>query len=306
MRKSSTYLIILLAFFVASCSKEPINNITPEKSNASTLGNLNSKRKPKPDRRGNESDNNNMLLGNPDGAQPNIVLATKYLMDEKYYIESYNNTTHCPNWVSWHLDASDLGPVKRSNDFRANDALPSAWYAVNQGSYQGSGFDRGHNCPSGDRTSTHEANSRTFLMTNMIPQAPKNNRQTWESLESYTRSLIRDGSNEAYITVGSYGSGGTGSNGYMEVLNDEGAQINVPDHFWKVVVVIPVGSDDLNRIDANTRVIAINTPNTNSLDPDWRAYRTSVKAIEMASGFRLLTSLPPAVQAALKSKVDDL
>ncbi|WP_255412675.1 DNA/RNA non-specific endonuclease [Chitinophaga sp. S165] len=40
-------------------------------------------------------------------------------------------------------------------------------------------MDRGHNCPSADRTST-TANSSTFLMTNMIPQAPQNNQQTWE------------------------------------------------------------------------------------------------------------------------------
>ena len=49
-------------------------------------------------------------------------------------------------------------------------------------SYSGSGFDRGHNCPSADRTGSTADNTATFLMTNMMPQAPTNNQQTWAHL----------------------------------------------------------------------------------------------------------------------------
>jgi endonuclease G len=145
----------------------------------------------------------------------------------------------------------------------------------------------------------------TFLMTNMIPQAPRNNRETWEGLESYTRSLIKEG-NEAYIVAGTYGSGGTGASGYMEAIHNGNILINVPSHFWKIIVVIPNGSDDLNRIKPDTRVIAIDTPNDNSLNSDWKKYRTSVHAIEEATGYHLLTNLPLEVRTALELKVDHL
>ena len=154
---------------------------------------------------GNTADNNNLLLGNPTNAQPGINSTANYLMDQTYFTESYNRDKGTPNWVSWHISSTDLGSASRSDNFRADVNLPSGWYAVGNSSYSGSGFDRGHNCPSGDRTSSSTANSATFLMTNMIPQAPKNNQQTWANLENYTRSLVTAG-NEVYVVMGSYGS----------------------------------------------------------------------------------------------------
>lgn len=262
--------------------------------------------KPSEDSQGVSGDNSHMLLGNPDKSEPSVVNPNKYLMNKTFYQMSYNNQIHSPNWVSWHLDKSDLGDTKRRDNFKADTYLPEGWYAVSSTSYFNSGFDRGHNCPSGDRTNSSEANESTFLMTNMIPQAPKNNQQTWENLESYTRSLIKSGS-EAYITMGSYGIGGTGKNGYMENITDkDGKEIRVPKYIWKVIVIIPNGNDDLNRIDANTRVIAVITPNDNSINADWKQYRTTVNAIEQATGYNLLSNLPSSLQIALEGKVDKL
>lgn len=99
---------------------------------------------------------------------------------------------------------------------------------------------------------------------------------------------------------------GTGRNGYKESIDDNGEQIKVPSHIWKVIVIIPNGSNDFNRINTGTRVIAVDTPNDNSISPDWKRYRTSVNAIEMATGYNLLSNLPSSIQIALESKVDDL
>lgn len=56
----------------------------------------------------------------------------------------------------------------------SDPALPEGWYKVTTSAYTGSGFDRGHNVPSADRTRTVADNSTTFLMTNIIPQAMTN------------------------------------------------------------------------------------------------------------------------------------
>jgi endonuclease G len=247
------------------------------------------------------TDNTNLLLGNPSGATNSVANADNYLIDQTYYTESYNMDKGEPNWVSWYVGSTSLGSTDRSDDFRADTNLPSGWYEVSNTSYSGSGFDRGHNCPSGDRTSTTAANQATFLMDNMIPQAPKNNEQTWASLEEYGRSLVAAG-NEIYVVMGSYGSGGTGSNGSATTINS--GHVVVPSNIWKVIVVIPNGNGDLSRITSATRVIAVNTPNINTISTDWTQYITTVKDIENATGYTLLSNLPASVRTALETKKD--
>jgi len=244
-------------------------------------------------------DNGNMLLGNPSNAAANPVDANNYLIDHKYYVESYNRDKGEPNWVSWHLSATDLGGTDRLNNFRPDETLPDGWYEADNNSYKRSGFDKGHNCPSGDRTSTSDANSATFLMDNIIPQAPNNNQHTWEHLESYCRNKVKRG-NEVYIIMGSYGSGGTGRNGFANSIDN--GRINVPAHIWKVVVIIPDGNDDLARVDENAQVIAIDTPNDNNVSNNWMDYVCTVKSIESATGYNLLSALPQSVQDALENK----
>lgn len=245
-------------------------------------------------------DNSNALLGMPSNA--NNVNTTDYLIDQGYYVESYNATRGTPNWVSWHLDATNTTQVVgRQDNFAAFSGLPSTFYAVQSNSYSGSGFDRGHNCPSADRTSSANANSATFLMTNMIPQAPQNNQQTWASLENYLREQTTQG-NEVYIIMGSYGTGGTGSSGTANTINN--GHVTVPSNVWKVAVIIPTGNTDLVRISNTTRVIAVNTPNVNSINSDWTKYIVTVRNIEKATGYNLLSQLPQSVQDAVETAKD--
>lgn len=252
---------------------------------------------------GSTGDNTNLLLGNPSGATTNLTSATNYLIDQTYFTESYNRDRGTPNWVSWYVGSTSLGSTSRTDDFRADTNLPSGWYQVQSTSYSGSGFDRGHNCPSADRTSSTVANQATFLMSNMIPQAPNNNQQTWANLENYARSLVTAGS-EVYIVMGSYGTGGTGSNGFASTV--DGGHVTVPSNVWKVIVVIPNGNGDLSRITSSTRVIAVNTPNINTTSTDWKQYRCTVRSIETATGYNLLSALPQSVQDAVETRVDNL
>jgi endonuclease G len=249
-------------------------------------------------------DNSNLLFGNPSGAQPAIIMPDNYLIDQGYYTESYSSSRGTPNWVSWHLDATNAtGAVSRKDDFAGFIGLPNTFYHVESNSYSGSGFDRGHNCPSADRTSSTSANSATFLMTNMIPQAPQNNQQTWNNLEGYLRTQVTAG-NEVYIIMGSYGVGGTGSKGAVSKINND--KVTVPSNVWKVAVIVPTGDSDVSRVNTNTRVIAVNTPNINTINSDWKQYRVTVRDIETATGYNLLSNLPQSVQDAVETKKDNL
>ncbi len=242
---------------------------------------------------GGGSSNVHLTMGNPSGAVTSTSAPTNYLMEKTQYALSYHNGNNTPNWVSWHLDSSWLGSTPRQDDFRADTTLPAGWYRVGSTSYSGSGYDRGHMCPSGDRTSSVANNSATFLMTNMIPQAPTNNQVTWANLETYSRTLATSGS-ELYII-----SGGQGVSGYINNGN-----VAVPTYTWKVIVVIPGGSNDVSRVTSGTRTIAVFMPNDNSVVSDWRQYRVSVDYVESMTGYNFFSNVPTAIQSSIESVVD--
>lgn len=234
-----------------------------------------------------------LTMGNPSNAVTDVNQFSNYLMVKTQYAESYSRDDGRPNWTSWHLDSTWIGSTARQNDFRPDSTLPSSWYHVAATDYSGSGYDRGHMCPSGDRTNSVANNSATFLMTNMIPQAPTNNQQTWGNLESYSRSLATSGS-ELYIISGGYGTSGYIANGH----------VSVPTYTWKVIMVLPNGSNDVSRVTTSTRLIAVFIPNNNSVVSDWKQYRVSVDYVESLTGYDFFSNVPASIQSQIESTVD--
>lgn len=247
----------------------------------------------------------NMLLGNPSNATTDVNNPTNYLLVKSQWVASYHRDRGIPNWISWHLDTTWLGSTNRQDDYRPDTSLPAGWYQVVPADYSGSGFDRGHHCPSGDRTKTVADNSATFFMTNMMPQAPANNQGPWAQLEEYLRSLVNSG-NEIYIIAGTYGTGGTGTNGGVTNTIAAG-KVTVPNRTWKIAVVLPNGSNDLDRITKTTRVIAVDMPNSQSigLSTPWRNFRTTARQIEARTGHTFFTNVRPNIRRVLKLKLDN-
>jgi endonuclease G len=242
-----------------------------------------------------------LIMGNPSNAVADIAQENNYLMSKPQYALSYNRSRAIPNWVSWHLDPLWLGSAPRQDDFREDPTLPAGWFRVQDSSYSGSGFDRGHHCPSADRTNTIPDNSATFLMTNMMPQAPNNNQGPWAQLEDYSRTLVDQG-NELYIIMGGAGQGGVGSNGAANTVG--GGQVVVPAYTWKVIIVLPQGVNDVDRVVRTTRTIAVIMPNVQGLNPDWRSWRTSVLKVERLTGYKFFSNVRPQIQRIIKQKID--
>lgn len=235
-----------------------------------------------------------LALGNPSGATTSVSNADNYLMVNNAYALSYNNSRGTANWVAWRISEADFGGAERQNDFRPDPILPKTFTRITPNDYVGSGFDRGHLCPSADRSSSPEANSQTFFMTNMAPQTADLNRNVWENLESYSRGLVRKGKVDLYVIAGVYGDKGKLKK-----------KVTIPTNCWKVIVAVPQGAD-FSVIDENTHVIAVDMPNSAGIgSTDWRKFRTTVRAIEQRTNINLLSNLPQNVQDVLENRVDN-
>ncbi|HEY9631262.1 MAG TPA: DNA/RNA non-specific endonuclease [Coleofasciculaceae cyanobacterium] len=246
----------------------------------------------------NRIGNPNLLLGNPSAAIASLSTPENYLISRPQYALSYNRDKGIPNWVSWQLNAGWLGSLPRP-EFTADTSLPKGWYQVSPNDYTGSGFDRGHVIPAADRNRDPRDSQAVFLMTNILPQAADNNRGPWEQLESYCRTLVKQGK-ELYIIAGAAGTGGIGEKGRQSVIGR--GKVAVPASTWKVVVVLDRPGLGLTDITASTRVIAVNMPNQQGIkDRKWQDFKTSIDAVEKLTGYDLLSNVAPAVQTAIEA-----
>jgi endonuclease G len=222
-----------------------------------------------------------------------------YLAVKGQYVLSYNSGRKVPNWVSWEITTGYLGSASRQDDYRPDTTLPSGMPQAALSDYSGSGWDRGHMCPSADRTATTTANSQTFLLSNMVPQSRNNNGGPWARLETYSRTLAQSGK-QVYVVAGGVfvGSNQTIGNG-----------VSVPDDTWKVVVVLDQVGAGASAVTTATRVIAVVMPNNDddvSASDDWQPYRVSVDDIEAMTGYDLLSDVPGSVEAVIEARVDSL
>ncbi|MEO1132771.1 MAG: DNA/RNA non-specific endonuclease [Cyanobacteria bacterium J06639_1] len=231
-----------------------------------------------------------LTMGNPSqaGSTPD-----NYLLEKPQYALSYNRSRGTANWVSWQLNSSWMGEAERQDDFRPDESLPAGWERVRHGDYTGSGYDRGHFAPSADRTRSEADNSATFLMTNIVPQTPENNRGVWKELEEYARDLVGQGK-ELYVVAGVYGTSKRIGEG----------KVTVPSHTWKVMLVLDRPNAGLKSVSEHSRVIAIDIPNHKNLKSDWQDYIVTVDDIEASTGYDLFSNLPDGVEKTLESRRD--
>jgi endonuclease G len=233
-----------------------------------------------------------VALGVPTDADP----ADDVLLDEQAFVVSYNPKRHGPNWVAWQLDRSHLGVVHRQDDFRADSMLPSPCYQVQPKDYAGSGYERGHMCPSGDRTRDAQYNSSTFLMTNMLPQVHELNDGPWKKLEEYERTLANEPEAALYIVAGGI---------FADAQPTIGPGVSVPLANYKIIVVLRAGQAASDVV-ADTKVVAAIMPNDATAGAHaWTDFFTSVDEIESRTGYDFLSRVDEPVQRVIEASVAD-
>jgi DNA/RNA endonuclease G (NUC1) len=246
-----------------------------------------------------------LTMGNPSNATASIADPLNFLMEKPEFALSYNRDLGRPNWVSWHLSPEWYGGLARVDTFRADPQVAPEWYRVQGFDFSGSGFDRGHMVPNADRNKAGAIpiNQATYLMTNMLAQAPGNNQGPWADMEAYLRT-VADAGNELYVVSGPEGIGGSGNQGGVTMTLADG-NVTVPANTWKVAIVLPAGSNDASRATCMTRTIAVIMPNVHSIEnDDWEDYLTSVDAVEALTGYDLFSNLPDNVEYCVEAGIN--
>ena len=114
-------------------------------------------------------------------------------------------------------------------------------------------------------------------------------------MENYLRTLVTAGNNELYIVSGGVGLQYFIANGHVAV----------PAQTWKVVIVLPVGTNDAARVTTATRTIAVLMPNSGTINTDWRTHRVSVDQVEALTGYDFFSNVAAGTQAVIETRVDN-
>jgi endonuclease G len=191
------------------------------------------------------------------------------------YTLCFDKTKYAARWVAYPLHKSYRGNSGRTYDTRDvwpyDPEISSSLQAVGKGGY--SGYTRGHQIPSADRTATVDLNKQTFYMSNMTPQAYDFNGGIWLNLEDKVRSNM--GKNDTiYVVTGAH----------WENTNIKAGKYPVPTHYYKVVLKSHSGTSVYSAPKSDLRCIGfwMSHRATGTLNS---SYCKSVKEIEQLTGF---------------------
>jgi endonuclease G len=144
------------------------------------------------------------------------------------YVTLNDMSAKLPIWVSYVLEPKNaLGCILRSNSFAPDASLPKGQRAELK-DYAGSGFDIGHTAPDGDMSFDIQAETESFILSNMTPQYPHTNRGNWKFLETSIRGWVVQSNQSFTIYAG-------------PIYNDTDKTIGVnkvvvPHAFYKIVI----------------------------------------------------------------------
>lgn len=211
----------------------------------------------------------------------------------------YNEFHEQAKWVA-HIITPDIinGKQGRSNDFRP-DSLVKTGTAIESDyflkylqedstyEYDGFGYDRGHLAPSADFRWSQKALSESYLYSNMSPQLPEFNRESWAELEGLLRGYIYENPNTQLYVV-------TGPILRKDLPHIERGtnKVSIPEQFFKVVI-------DLK----NNRGIGFLMPNQKMHYPI-SSYVKSIDEIEELSGIDFYHKLDDSLENKLEKQLD--
>ena len=199
------------------------------------------------------------------------------------YAARYDYATKVSEYVVEKVTRVSIkGTAPRKDEFREDPEVPVQFRATLK-DYTGSGYDRGHMAPAADFYYSTQAMSESFLLTNMMPQIPGNNRGIWKYTEEYTRSWA-EAFGEIYVITGTI---------YDQNPKAIGNKVLVPSFLYKIVIV-----------PSNNTAISFLYPNEKLPVDDLPKYITTIANIEQFTGLQIMPKLPANLQSVKTYKAN--
>ncbi|KAM4746372.1 endonuclease G, mitochondrial isoform 1-T1 [Anableps anableps] len=155
------------------------------------------------------------------------------------YVTSYDPRTRTASWVIERLNPTSLtGPSDRKCcEFKEDDSV-HVFHRATNADYRGSGFDRGHLAAAANHKWSQKAMEDTFYLSNIAPQNPNLNQNTWNNLEKLCRSLTKHYLN-VYVCTGPLYLPRQENDGKLYVRYQVIGRnhVAVPTHFFKVLIL---------------------------------------------------------------------
>jgi len=150
---------------------------------------------------------------------------TGAVVEHDHFSLSYNELYEQAEWVAYTLKKSHLTYDDRQRPYYIEDPGVKT-KSADWRNYKGSGYDRGHLCPAGDRRFSEYAYKETFYTSNITPQDKDFNAGVWNRLEMQIRYWCKQ-YGTLYIVAGGVLEKGLPSIGEEDVA--------VPGWYYKIV-----------------------------------------------------------------------
>jgi endonuclease G len=159
----------------------------------------------------------------PQGLWPSST--TCALVHHAHFALSYNEKYEQAEWVAYVLEKSHLTNDDRKRPLFLEDPKVGS-KSADWRNYKGSGYDRGHLCPAGDRRFSEYAYNETFYTSNITPQNREFNAGIWNRLEQQVRYWAKKDGPLFVITAGVLQEG-------LPSIGEE--DVAVPNYFYKII-----------------------------------------------------------------------
>ena len=148
------------------------------------------------------------------------------------FMIEYATAKKHPKWVAWPLYRAHIGSSGRNEAWQFDPRIPEEYRPHRNGGDDNDfrGYDRGHLCPSADRTASVEMNRQTFMYSNMSPQIGAFNQKIWATLEEKVRGWA-GGLDTLYICAG-----GTILKESDIMAYTSPSKMAVPKYYFKVIL----------------------------------------------------------------------
>ena len=196
-------------------------------------------------------------------------------------------------WTCYQLhEGNKGGNAGRNDSFREDPEIPEQ-YRSTLADYKGSGFSRGHLCPSNDRQCSVEQNKQTFFLSNMQPQWQNHNGVIWENFEKKVHDVWANMCDTLYVvkaaTIRS-------DQVYEEKCN---GTLLVPKYFYMALLQYDKSTNEY-------QAMALWTVHENKSikGADFKDYAITIDELEERTGIDFFCNLPDDIEDKVEKKLD--